>query len=164
MQMTADRVENLFFSDKSYSCEYQPLISLEDGDIVGYEALSRFAKDGKPVPPNQIFGKIKDVDLLFQIESKITCFQLDNRPIGLPLFTNIDPLCFSKDTFIEYWLKYFDRFYSLNVSATDNLTNENVKNISYIIKKFNKHPTHIGLDNVGGIASLISFDLSKFFN
>jgi EAL domain-containing protein (putative c-di-GMP-specific phosphodiesterase class I) len=159
MQMTADRVENLFFSDKSYSCEYQPLISLDDGEIVGYEALSRFAKDGKPVPPNQIFGKITDIDLLFQIESRITAFQIDNRPVGLPLFTNIDPLCFSREPFIEYWVKYFDRFNDIYVEITDTLTDTSVKNVAYIIKKFNKHRTHIGLDNIGGTSSLVSFDL-----
>jgi EAL domain-containing protein (putative c-di-GMP-specific phosphodiesterase class I) len=159
MQMTTDRVENLFFSDKSYSCEYQPLISMEDGEVVGYEALSRFAKDGRPVPPIEIFEKLTDVNLLFQIESRITAFQVDNRPSGFPLFTNIDPKCFSNDVYIEYWLKYFDRYRDIYVEITDNLTNENVKNIAHIIKKFQKYPTNIGLDNIGGTSSLVSFDL-----
>jgi EAL domain-containing protein (putative c-di-GMP-specific phosphodiesterase class I) len=157
--MTTDRVENLFFSDKEYSCEYQPIISVENGEVVGYEALSRFNKDGKAVPPIDIFTKISDIDLLFQIESRITAFQVDNRPAGLPLFTNIDPKCFSSEPYIEHWVKYFDRFNDVYVEITDNLTERSVKNVAYIIKKFAKHPTHIGLDNIGGTSSLVSFDL-----
>jgi EAL domain-containing protein (putative c-di-GMP-specific phosphodiesterase class I) len=159
MQMTVDKIENLFFSDKTYSCEYQPLVSIDNDEVVGYEALSRFAKDGKPVPPIEIFRKINDIDLLFQIESRITAFQIENRPVGLPLFTNIDPKCFSTDPYIEYWIKYFDRFRDIYVEITDTLTNQSVKTVSEIIKKFNKHSTHIGLDNIGGTSSLVSFDL-----
>lgn len=72
--------------------EYQPIIRLQDDQVVGYEALARFRHLRSGVlPPDQVFRALHSSPLsLFQLEWRIKQLQLQQAPAGVPLFLNID--------------------------------------------------------------------------
>jgi EAL domain-containing protein (putative c-di-GMP-specific phosphodiesterase class I) len=78
-----DVIEHIFFLDKEFHAEYQPIVDINNkNEIVAYEALARFTKSGHSVAPNKIFQDINDDDLVFQLEKKIKKFQVDRKPIN----------------------------------------------------------------------------------
>lgn len=49
--------------------QFQPIISLNDRAVYGYECLSRgIAQDGSIIPPADLFGQAKDLKLLFNLD------------------------------------------------------------------------------------------------
>lgn len=60
----------LYVLDKSsIKTFFQPIISANTGEIYGYEALSRgIREDGSIIPPNELFSKARNMDLLFFLD------------------------------------------------------------------------------------------------
>lgn len=82
---------------RRFGVEYQPLVSLVDGEIMGYEALARFYDArGESLPPQQVFDSLHSSPLsLFQVEYEMKRLQLEYQPAGgLRLFLNLDPDAF----------------------------------------------------------------------
>ncbi|WP_248342175.1 EAL domain-containing protein [Anaeromyxobacter paludicola] len=82
-----------------YGAEYQPIVSVGTGEVLGFEALSRFhAEDGAPISPAVAFAALhRQPALLFEIELEMKRFQLAHAPPA-PLHLNLDP-----DSFAAGW-------------------------------------------------------------
>ncbi len=83
-----DIIEN-----RRYGVEYQPLISVADGSVYGYEALARFYdRNDTPVSPLTVFRELHRLPLtLFKVEYETTQLQIENFSLSGKLFVNIDP-------------------------------------------------------------------------
>lgn len=74
-----------------FGVEYQPILDLISGDIVAYEALSRFYDhQGESIRPDLVYAGLHDSPItLFQVEYEQKKIQLNNRP-DQKLFVNLD--------------------------------------------------------------------------
>lgn len=82
---------------RRFGVEYQPVMSLADGTVFGYEALARFyGADGAALLPQKVFDALHASPLsLFQVEYEMKRLQLAHAPDdGSRLFINIDPDAF----------------------------------------------------------------------
>ena len=73
---------------------YQPIISLKNGEIFGYEALSRIALDDCLLNPEEFFMMSQKLDCLWKTEEmcrKKSLKGATNKPDGIKLFLNVDP-------------------------------------------------------------------------
>lgn len=49
--------------------QFQPIVSLADREVFGYECLSRgIAQDGSIIPPQELFSQAKELNLLFNLD------------------------------------------------------------------------------------------------
>lgn len=80
--------------EKSIRPVYQPIISLEDGEIMGYEALSRIDLEDCLFHTEEMFQLAEKFDCIWEIEELCRRKSLQNavgkRP-GVKLFLNVDP-------------------------------------------------------------------------
>jgi len=47
---------------------FQPIVSLQTGEVIGYEALTRGPKDSKYINPELLFEEAKTHELLWDLE------------------------------------------------------------------------------------------------
>lgn len=83
---------------------YQPIVSIETGEIFGHEALTRGPRGTRMESPATLFAVADEVDLTFELDR--ACFRgALRRAVGLEpvhrLFVNLLPLSFYDATFIE---------------------------------------------------------------
>lgn len=154
-----DIVEHIFFLDKEFHTEYQPVIELATNEIVAYEALARFTRETKNIPPDKIFNQISDDKLVFQLEKKIKKFQFDRKPLNASLFLNLDPRCIIDEYQMKEWLELFKNKEDIYLEITENISLEAVKRVKKFIELSSNTKVHIGLDNFANEKTLTSFDL-----
>jgi len=79
---------------------FQPIVSLSDGNVIGYEALSRGPKGTNFYTPTALIAeakrrnRISDLDVLLR---KMALINASKRNILKPLFINIDPIAIYSD-------------------------------------------------------------------
>jgi diguanylate cyclase (GGDEF)-like protein len=83
---------------------YQPIVSIETGEIFGHEALTRGPRGTRMESPATLFAVADEVDLTFELDR--ACFRgALRRAVGLEpvhrLFVNLLPLSFYDASFIE---------------------------------------------------------------
>lgn len=82
---------------RRFGVEYQPVVAVDDGSIIGYEALARFyGTGGVLLSPQSVFDALHRSPLtLFQVEYEMKRLQLAHAPAQAPrLFVNLDPDAF----------------------------------------------------------------------
>lgn len=74
-----------------FGVEYQPIVNLANGEVMAYEALSRFYNHaGESVRPDLVFALLHENPItLFQVEYAQKLLQLTERP-NMKLFVNLD--------------------------------------------------------------------------
>lgn len=83
---------------RRFGVEYQPVVSLHDDAVVGYEALARFyADDGAMLAPQSVFDSLHASPLtLYKVEYEMKRLQIAHTPRpDLRLFINLDPDAFA---------------------------------------------------------------------
>lgn len=83
---------------RRFGVEYQPVVSLHDDAVVGYEALARFYDDdGAMLAPQSVFDSLHASPLtLYKVEYEMKRLQIANAPRpDLRLFINLDPDAFA---------------------------------------------------------------------
>lgn len=93
---------------------FQPIISLTDGTVMGYEALSRGPKNSYMRNPDVLLNIAKKFNKLWELEELFRCKALESiskTSINTKLFLNINPNIFDslkfKNSFTEEYLKKF---------------------------------------------------------
>jgi diguanylate cyclase (GGDEF)-like protein len=94
---------------------FQPIISLEDCSILGYEALSRGPKDSYMQSPEVLltmakeYNKLWELEFLFRSKSIETLYKYE---VDVKLFLNINPSILDsvrfRDSFTKEYLKKYD--------------------------------------------------------
>jgi len=78
--------------NKAFYTEYQPFISVIDGEIMGYEALARFEIDTVKIAPDVVFESAHmNINLFWELEYAVKKVQFASRPKDSRLFVNFDP-------------------------------------------------------------------------
>jgi len=97
-------------NNKNISTVYQPIISLLDGKIIGYEALSRGPVDSPLQSPDklfkaaQIYNKTWELEQLCRIKAIERATNLERNKY---LFINVDPHIFKDEKFKKGFTKEF---------------------------------------------------------
>jgi len=74
----------------NYGVCYEPIVKIEDMEIIGYEALSRFKYKNELISPNSFFKVAhEDIDFFFYIESVLKQFQ-SHENIVIEIIENSD--------------------------------------------------------------------------
>ncbi len=83
--------------NKQIKTVFQPIISLRDGSMLGYEALSRVTGESFINNPDDLFyyanqcNRLWDLELLCRTKSLETAFLNNNQPLNTKLFVNVNP-------------------------------------------------------------------------
>ncbi|MFT3983658.1 MAG: GGDEF domain-containing protein [Lachnospiraceae bacterium] len=81
---------------------YQPIVSLEDGEILGYEALSRIRKEDSLLNIGELFQAAEQLGKVWELEALCRRRSLKNavtKPEETKLFLNVDPNCIKDEKF-----------------------------------------------------------------
>lgn len=104
-----EELENIL-NNKNISTVYQPIVSLLDGKIIGYEALSRGPVDSPLQSPDklfkaaQIYNKTWELEQLCRIKAIERAANLEKNKY---LFINVDPHIFKDEKFKKGFTKEF---------------------------------------------------------
>ncbi|NRT35966.1 EAL domain-containing protein (putative c-di-GMP-specific phosphodiesterase class I) [Clostridium beijerinckii] len=94
----AEELENILNS-KNITTVYQPIVSLLDGEIIGYEALSRGPIDSPLQNPDklfnaaQVYNKTWELEQLCRIKAIKRATNIEKNKY---LFINVDPHIFKR--------------------------------------------------------------------
>ncbi|MGV8982447.1 EAL domain-containing protein [Clostridium sp.] len=136
---------------------FQPIVSLQTGDVIGYEALTRGPVGSKYINPEILFEEAKTHDLLWDLEilcrsNAIKTFSSHNS--GKLLFVNVDPAVLKDEHFIKGFTK--DILTEHNISPlslifeiTEKTSIDNYKNFNEVIDYYKNQGYKIAIDDVG---------------
>lgn len=136
---------------------FQPIVSLETGDVIGYEALTRGPKDSKYINPELLFDDAKKYNLLWNLEilcrsNAIKTYSSYNK--DKLLFVNVDPGVLKDTNFIkgftkEILVEYNISPMSLIFEITEKSSIENYKNFKEVIDYYKHQGYRMAIDDVG---------------
>ena len=90
---------------------FQPIISLESGFVLGYEALSKITCESDFESPEALFAVAKDYNRLWELEQlcRTTALEAAHRfivpPFNKKLFINVNPNIMHDNTFKKGFTK-----------------------------------------------------------
>lgn len=96
---------------------FQPIISLRDGSILGFESLSRGPKGSLMESPNNLFDLAKVYNKLWELEFLCRIKALENyskNDMNTKLFINVDPSVINNDKFKKGFTKDFLNNFNIN--------------------------------------------------
>lgn len=99
------RLRHAMYTDQLWVA-YQPIFSLSDGRIVGFEALARWNTDNGPVAPEEFIAVAEGAGLLEELGKRLIpealAFQ-KQLPTGVDLFINMSPGQIAADGIVEWF-------------------------------------------------------------
>lgn len=105
-QQTAHLLEEFqeIIAKKKFQIVYQPIVSLQTGEILGWEALTRGPRESYFLSPLVIFSFAEEAGLLFPVEK--ICRELAIKHVGpmdssQKLFLNIHPFTINDPLFVK---------------------------------------------------------------
>lgn len=154
---------NELLDKKAFRIVYQPIVSLQTGEILGWEALTRGPQDSYFLSPAVIFNFAEEVGLLFPLEK--VCRELSIQNFGKltkdqKLFLNIHPQTVNDSQFVKGETRKFLKDSSLN--STNLVFEITERQGIHDFSQFNKTLSHyrnqgyrIAVDDAGaGFSSL----------
>ncbi|MBM9578601.1 EAL domain-containing protein [Leptospira sp. 201903070] len=148
---------------ENFHTEYQPILSLETGQIFAYEALARFKIDGKYIPPDFVFKELhNEEELFFEFEKNLKRFQIRNRPEDKPLFLNLDPHVCKSENQAEHWRKLLSGHKNLVCEIIENTDSTLISDTRFCLKTLFEADIPLALDDVGGKENLFCFDFLEY--
>ncbi|MBU3185825.1 EAL domain-containing protein [Clostridium estertheticum] len=152
----SDELREIIFNNRLRSV-FQPIISMQTGEVIGYEALTRGPKDSKYINPEILFESAKTHDLLWDLE--ITCRKNAIKTFSTHnsdkfLFVNIDPAVLKDDHFIKGFTKELLAKYNISPTSlifeiTEKTSIDCYKNFSEVIDYYKNQGYKIAIDDVG---------------
>lgn len=144
-----------------FSAEYEPVVDLETGETVAFEALSRFLQpDHTPVPPSAVFAALHaDRRLLFAVELATKRLQLE-RPPGRLLFLNVDPDAFAEggrgpaNAFVR--LARAPRAFEVVIEVIENVHLRDADLSTAMVRSLRDAGVEVAIDDVGAADGLIA--------
>lgn len=152
VDMFYDVIEN-----KKIRPVYQPIFSLKDGTVFGYEALSRISDPDIELPIHLMFSMAKTMGNLWELEkiSRIKALEgAQKLPQGKKLFLNVDANVLLDDAFEtgvtkKYLGKYDLKPEDIVFEITERSDVENKDILKRIIEHYKSQSFGIAIDDVG---------------
>ncbi|WP_035586844.1 EAL domain-containing protein [Hippea jasoniae] len=151
--------------NKEFVMYYQPYFS-RDGKVAGAEALIRWIKDGKVIPPAEFIGVLEESELIEDVEKYVveyvlnTLKKLKNKNIKLvPISINLSPRSFNSSRIAEF-LENICEVYSIepsliNIEIVERTFLSNIEYAKSIIEKLKTKGFKFSIDDFGtGFSSL----------
>lgn len=134
---------------------FQPIISLKNGDVLGYEALCRGPKDTPFENPKELFDRATLCNKLVELEriTKIKAIRkFQELKMDKKLFLNIDPICFWDNDDDNSFLT--DELLDLSSNQlifeiTEQSCIKDFHNFNQVILKYKQKGIKIAIDDVG---------------
>lgn len=143
--------------NKSIRTLFQPIVSLVDGSVLGYEALSRGPKDSSLERPDILFKMAEDYGLIWELEYLCRIRALENaskQKISKMLFINVDPKVIYDEKFKSGFTREFITEYNLNpqniiFEITERTLIEDYKTFKGTMDNYTNQGYKIALDDTG---------------
>ncbi len=136
---------------------YQPIISLNDGSVYGYEALCRIDLSDCAFNTEQMFGIAEKLKCLWELESicrRMSIKGAVHKPADAKLFVNVDPNVIHDRKFhsgmtSKYLKKYNMEPDDIVFEITERNSVENTKTFIKSIQHYKKQNYRIAIDDFG---------------
>jgi EAL domain-containing protein (putative c-di-GMP-specific phosphodiesterase class I) len=150
--------------ERRFGVEYQPLVSLADETIMGYEALARFYHgDGTTLAPQQVFDSLHASPLtLYKVEYEMKRLQLVHAPTeGLRLFVNLDPDAFESglNGQTNPLVTLLAAYPKVVVEIIENSTISDAEISETMASAFADSGVELALDDIGATQSMLSLEI-----
>ncbi|MDU5723522.1 MAG: EAL domain-containing protein [Clostridium butyricum] len=142
---------------KNIRTVFQPIVSLEDLSVMGYEALSRGPENTEMQNPELLLKCAEECDKSFELEWLFICKALENschKKLNTKLFLNIDPAIISSIKFRNLFndkclQKYGVDFENIIFEITERNDIKNMNRFKDAINFYNSKNSKIAMDDVG---------------
>ena len=169
-KLTKDRyiVSNLkrALENNEFVVYFQPLLDLETGEVIGSEALVRWIKDGKVIPPSEFIPLLESNNLMNQLDfyvcekvcQHLTYWLKNNYPVT-PVSINLSRLHLKDEGFVEKFVSLIDRYNIshdlIELEITENIFMYNMQNAIRFIQQLKQNGFACAIDDFGsGFSSL----------
>lgn len=144
-------------SDKDITTVFQPIVSLKDASIVGYEALSRGPENSELHLPAKLFhaaevyDKIWELELLCRKKAIERANKIDKNKL---LFLNVDPMIFKDERFKSGFTRDFLEKYNMSpdliiFEITEKTAIEDYKSFRVALDNYVDQGYKIAIDDMG---------------
>lgn len=151
-----DEIEKIL-SKKDISTVFQPIISLKNASVIGYEALSRGPKDSPLHSPKKLFLEAENYDrtweleLLCRIKAIEKVKQIDKNKL---LFINVDPKIFKDPRFKSGFTKDFLKINGISPDSiifeiTEKTAIKDYKGFKTALDNYVRQGYKIAIDDMG---------------
>lgn len=136
---------------------YQPILSLKDASVYGYEALTRIRMESCTLNPEELFNLAKKENCLWELEALTRKNALKHFGRGQPnakLFLNVDPDVIHDRKFKHgFTAKYIEK-YGLDASnivfeVTERTMIKHEQSFKQVIRHYKKQNYKIAVDDFG---------------
>lgn len=136
---------------------FQPIVSLKDGKIHGYEALSRGPKDTMLEHPAELFNIARVHNKLWELEFLCRLKAIENASKFFPnskIFLNVDPAIINDDKFKQGFTKEYLKRYGIDVQnivfeITERNTIYDYQSFRRTIENYKNQGYSIAIDDLG---------------
>lgn len=136
---------------------FQPIISLKDGKVHGYEALSRGPKDSMLEQPAALFDIARLHNKLWELEFLCRLKAIENASKFFPdtkIFLNVDPAIINDDKFKQGFTKDYLKKYNIDVQnivfeITERNTIHDYQSFRKTIDNYKSQGYSIAIDDLG---------------
>lgn len=136
---------------------FQPIISLKDGSIFGYEALSRGPKGSVLESPAQLFDVARMYGKLWELEFLCRIKALENvsrNPADFNIFLNVDPAIIHDEKFKKGFTKEFLKKFNIDpqniiFEITEKSSISDLSSFKKVIANYKDQGYKIAIDDCG---------------
>lgn len=136
---------------------FQPIVSLKDGAVLGYEALSRGPRDSVLESPSDLFDVARVYDKLWEVEFLCRIKALErvaNHVKDSYIFLNVDPAVINDEKFKSGFTKGFLKKYNIDTyniifEITEKNAVNDFKSFRAIIDHYKDEGYKIAIDDTG---------------
>lgn len=160
--MNGQRKKSLdsIISGKQIRTVFQPIVSITDGTILGYEALSRIRGEGAFENIEELFASAKEYNRLWELEllcrttALEAAYQFVAPPYNKKLFLNVNPNIMHDEKFIKGFTKEFLKKYNIGCQniifeITERNVVEDMESFRTIISYYKSQDYEIAVDDAG---------------
>lgn len=150
------QLENILNTENVRSV-FQPIVSLRDGSILGYEALSR-GPVGTPMQnPDTMFSVAREYDKLWELELLCRSKALESvykQDQHISLFLNVNPYVIHDELFMKGFTKDYLKRYNINpkniiFEITEKSAMEDMPGFKRTIDHYKNQNYKIAIDDAG---------------
>lgn len=156
-------IEDILIQERIYPV-FQPIVSLRDGSVIGYEALSRIKGESSIENPEKLFNaaikyrKIWELEQLCRKKALKAWAESKEKTREKRLFLNVSPCIIHDRKFQTGFTKEYLRRYSINPSQivfeiTERESSKDKEGFSDVVEHYKEQQYEIAIDDLGSCYS-----------